>query len=361
MDLAPAVQVEGATKRFGAVLALDAATLTVEQGSFLAVLGQSGSGKTTLLRAIAGLEQLDEGMISIGGCDMRGVPPQERPVNTVFQSYALFPHMTVRENVGFGLRIRRTDRSELDRRVERILDALGIAELAERKPAQISGGESQRVALARALVNEPQILLLDEPLSALDQRTRIKAREELRQIAAESRTSFIMVTHDQTDAFALSSRVALMSTGRVIQVGTPRQLYFEPDSVAAAEAFGVTNLLAGAVAGQGQPGEVQVDDLGMTLRTTTGGFARGQRVMVMIRPEALRFGSEPQPGCDSVAAVIEASRFVGSVVEYDLRLATGRRLLARRPEGENPYHYDAAPGFEVRAWWREDDAHTMAA
>ena len=327
MEQGGAVAIHGVGKRFGATTALDDVSLSIEAGGFVSLLGQSGSGKTTLLRIIAGLEAPDTGRIVIGGRDVTGLPAHARPVNTVFQSYALFPHMTVRANVGFGLRQRGVRGAELAARVDRMLESLGVLKLAERKPGQISGGERQRTALARALVNQPQVLLLDEPLSALDPGNRAGARDQLTRVAAETGATFVMVTHDHAEALALSSKIALMSHGRLLQVGTPQELYRAPECIEAAEAFGAVNRLPGG------PNDA----------------------VLALRPEAIRFGA-PGDGEAGATARLEAARFLGETREWDFRLAGGERLLVRAPAASAP---QLEPGAEAALSWRLADVRTL--
>ena len=327
MTTGGSVAILGVCKRFGATTALDGVSLSIEAGSFVSLVGRSGSGKTTLLRIIAGLEAPDTGRVEIGARDMTGLPAHARPVNTVFQSYALFPHMTVRANVEFGLRQRGVRGTELATRVDRMLESLGVLELAERKPGQISGGERQRTALARALVNQPQVLLLDEPLSALDPGNRAGARDELRRVAAETGATFVMVTHDHAEALALSSKIALMSHGRLLQVGTPQELYRAPNCIEAAEAFGAVNRLPGA------PNDT----------------------VLVLRPEAIRFGA-PGDGEAGATARLEAARFLGEAREWDLRLTGGERLLVRAPAAGAP---EFMPGAELDLCWRLADVRAL--
>jgi ABC-type Fe3+/spermidine/putrescine transport system ATPase subunit len=328
MEKGGAVAIHGVGKRFGETTALDDVSLSIEAGGFVSLLGQSGSGKTTLLRIIAGLETPDRGRVEIGGRDVTGLPAHARPVNTVFQSYALFPHMTVRANVGFGLRQRGVRGAELTARVDRMLESLGVLGLAERKPGQISGGERQRTALARALVNQPQVLLLDEPLSALDPGNRAGARDQLTRVAAETGSTFVMVTHDHAEALALSSKIALMSHGRLLQVGTPQALYQAPECIEAAEAFGAVNRLPGAA---------------------------GEGVVRILRPEAIRFGA-PGDGEGGATARLEAARFLGETREWDFRLDGGERLLVRAPAASAP---QLEAGAEASLSWRLADVRTL--
>jgi putrescine transport system ATP-binding protein len=247
----PIVRIEGATKRFGTVVAVDNVDLEIARGELFALLGGSGCGKSTLLRMLAGLEIPDSGRIVIDGQDMTGVPPHLRPVNMMFQSYALFPHMDVATNIGYGLRREGTAKAEIETRVAQVLSLVRLEGLGARKPSQLSGGQRQRVALARALVKRPKILLLDEPLAALDRKLREGTRFEMVRLQEELGLTFIVVTHDQEEAMSMASRLAVMNAGRIVQTGTPHQLYEQPASRFVADFIGITNILeAGATDGR---------------------------------------------------------------------------------------------------------------
>ena len=246
--MTPAVRLSGVTRRFGEVTALQDVSLEVADGEFFSLLGPSGSGKTTCLRLIAGFDWPDSGSIELHGTPAAGVPPYDRDVNTVFQDYALFPHMSVAENVGYGLKVRKRPREERERRVAEALDLVRLPGVASRRPSQLSGGQRQRVALARALVNRPRVLLLDEPLGALDLKLRQQMQVELTALQERLGITFIHVTHDQEEALAMSDRLAVFKDGRVEQVGTPAEVYEHPATAFVADFVGLSNLLHGAVA-----------------------------------------------------------------------------------------------------------------
>src|SRR3990172_3993352 len=280
------VRLERITKRFGEdVLAVDDVSLAFERGSFFALLGPSGCGKTTTLRMIGGFEEPTSGTIYLGDRDVTGLPPYRRDVNTVFQSYALFPHLSLFENVAFGLRRRGVKGDDLRRRVEQALELVALAGLGKRKPRQLSGGQQQRVALARALVNAPRVLLLDEPLGALDLKLRRQMQLELKRIQHEVGITFIHVTHDQEEAMTMADRIAVMNEGRIEQLGAPTDLYERPATAFVAGFLGVSNLLAGVVAGEDR---VRLDD-GTQVRLPLSG--RSGRVAVGVRPEKVRLGA----------------------------------------------------------------------
>jgi putative spermidine/putrescine transport system ATP-binding protein len=247
-DSVPAVRFTHVSRYFGDVRAVDDISLTIPDGEFFTLLGPSGSGKTTCLRMIAGFEQPSAGSIQLHGAEAAGLPPYERDVNTVFQDYALFPHMTVAENVGYGLMIKRVPKSERRRRVQEMLELVRLPAMAERKPAQLSGGQRQRVALARALINHPRVLLLDEPLGALDLKLRQQMQIELKAIQQQVGITFIYVTHDQEEALTMSDRLAVFNNGRIEQVGMPAEIYERPTTVFVAGFVGISNLIGGAVA-----------------------------------------------------------------------------------------------------------------
>ena len=346
------VELHGLTKRFGTFTALDGISLAVERGEFLTVLGASGSGKTTTLRLIAGFDLATEGRILIDGADVAALPPFKRPVNTVFQQYALFPHMSVRDNVGYGLRMQRVPHREIGPRVAEALDMVQLGPFAERAPRQLSGGQQQRVALARAIVNRPRVLLLDEPLGALDLKLRRAMQLELKELQSQLGITFIYVTHDQEEALTLSDRVALMRGGRIEQLGPPRELYDRPRSRYVADFIGETNLLS-VEAGR-DPGVVVANSTagGIPLRVDVRaeGVRAGVPLWLSVRPESLGVVSASPPGNGAeenrLPAIVRDIVYAGSVVKLHLILTDGAILVAHRAPSDPPFEIGA--GVEVR-------------
>jgi len=330
----PIVELEGVRKAFGNTVALDGVDLAVREGEFFSLLGPSGCGKTTLLRILGGFETPDAGRVRIAGEDMRGVPPYRRPVNTVFQSYALFPHMSVFDNVAFGLRMKRLPEAEIRRRVGEMLELVQIAPLAKRRPRELSGGQRQRVALARALVNRPKVLLLDEPLGALDLKLKKRLQIELMRIQMELGITFIYVTHDQEEALVMSDRMAVMQRGKIEQVGLPEELYERPKTPFVARFLGTSNLIpATAVAPhrvRTELGELEVKDE----------LVPGGRYLLSIRPEKLRLAREPWPGNNAVRARVREIVYTGAENQYLLD-AGGFELTAYTLNADI-----SEPGFE---------------
>ncbi|MGF1526936.1 MAG: ABC transporter ATP-binding protein [Candidatus Competibacterales bacterium] len=330
-----AVEVQRLTKRFGGsrgVLALDDVSLGVEAGRFFTLLGPSGCGKTTLLRLIAGLERPDRGEILLSGQTVTNAPPYRRAVNTVFQSYALFPHLTVAANVAFGLEMRGVHPRERSTQVAEMLERVKLTTMANRRPAQLSGGQQQRVALARALVNRPEVLLLDEPLSALDLKLRKEMQGELKRLQRETGVTFIFVTHDQEEALTMSDAVAVMDEGKVVQVGTPAQIYEHPRTRFVADFIGESNFLS-AVLEDFEDGDAcfRLVRGGRLRAEASGAGARqltpGETYTLAIRPERARL--LPQ-GQGSLAATVVEGVYFGTDTRYDLALAGGGSFQVRR-------------------------------
>ncbi|MSP83447.1 MAG: ABC transporter ATP-binding protein [Alphaproteobacteria bacterium] len=309
------VEVRGLCKAYGPVKALDDVSLVFEDGEFFALLGPSGSGKTTLLRAVAGFASLDAGEIMVGGEPIHNLPAHRRDLGMVFQNFALFPHMTVFENVAFGLSVRGEPSDEIARRVAAILELVRLSGMTERRPRQLSGGQQQRVALARALVTRPRVLLLDEPLGALDRRLRQQMQIELRQIQREVGITAIFVTHDQEEALTLSDRIALINDGKLVQVGTPHEVYERPATVFAAGFLGDANLFNGQVAGPGR-----ITGKGFGALGTEGHLpAQGATAIVAVRPEKIELVPPNTPvdaGVNRIPGTVKQVVYSGNSVTY---------------------------------------------
>lgn len=319
----------GLTKRYGDFAAVDALDLAVPPGSFFALLGPSGCGKTTTLRMVAGLEVPTAGTITLAGDDITRLKPYRRPVNTVFQSYALFPHLTIRDNVAFGPRRKGTSKREAAEEVGRMLDLVELSEYGARKPAQLSGGQQQRVALARALINRPQVLLLDEPLGALDLKLRRQMQIELKRIQTDVGLTFIHVTHDQEEAMTMADTVAVMNEGRIEQLGAPEELYDLPRTTFVANFLGRSNLVAGSVTGStGGEVTVQVDSATVAAPADRAVASEG-KVWVGVRPEKVHLrapGEDGPPGNALRGGVVSDVSFVGVSTEYLVRMPWGQEL-----------------------------------
>jgi putative spermidine/putrescine transport system ATP-binding protein len=337
----PDIRLRGLRKSYGEVLALDGIDLEVRAGEFFTLLGPSGSGKTTTLRLIAGFERPDAGSVELAGEDVSGLPPDERDVNTVFQDYALFPHMSVGENVAYGLRVKKVPKAERQGRVAEALRMVRLEGYEDRRPSQLSGGQRQRVALARALVNHPRVLLLDEPLGALDLKLRQQLQVELKRIQSEVGITFIYVTHDQDEALTMSDRIAVMDGGRIIQIGTPNEVYDEPESGFVAGFVGVSNLLELPVARI--DGDTAMLKLGDEDRVTTaaGNLSAGQTAIVTIRPERISLaadGARPtaHETCHATGTVRE-SLYAGPMTRFVVELHGGGELMVVRQNSHTSF------------------------
>ncbi|MGH2450521.1 MAG: ABC transporter ATP-binding protein, partial [Candidatus Limnocylindria bacterium] len=323
------VALENLSKRFGPVEAVRELTLDVREGEFFSLLGPSGCGKTTTLRLIAGFEEPTTGRILLGGKDVTRTPPHRRPVNTVFQSYALFPHLTVRDNVAFGLRFQHAPKEAGRRRVAETLSLVQLEGLENRRPAHLSGGQQQRVALARALVLEPAVLLLDEPLGALDAKLRRALQLELKAIQQAVGITFVYVTHDQEEALTMSDRMAVMSEGLVQQLGTPKEVYEEPATAFVADFLGVSNLMSARAAGGGL---VRLGDA--ELVAGRGDHAASGDVRLTIRPERVRLEPPASPGENRLPGVVERVVYLGPTTQVVVRLNGGPTLQAMMASGD---------------------------
>ncbi len=338
------VSLRAVTKRFDDVVAVDDLTLDIERGSFFALLGPSGCGKTTTLRMVGGFEDPTAGTILLGERDVTGLPPYKRDVNTVFQSYALFPHLSIFENVAFGLRRRRVAKAEVRRRVEEALELVALTGFGKRKPRQLSGGQQQRVALARALVNRPRVLLLDEPLGALDMKLRKQMQLELKRIQDDVAITFVHVTHDQEEAMTMADRIAVMHEGRIEQLGAPDELYERPRTAFVAGFLGVSNLLAGTSDGDGTVG---LDGAGSV--RVPGAEGRRGRVAVGIRPEKIRLDGGEE---NEVAGVVRERSYVGVSTEYVVETPAGDVTVY--VQNADPRTGRAEPGDRVALAWNPD-------
>jgi spermidine/putrescine transport system ATP-binding protein len=358
-DAVPDVRLVELTKRFREIVAVDAVSLDIRIGEFFSLLGPSGCGKTTTLRMIGGFELPTSGRVELRGRDVTMDPPERRPVNMVFQSYALFPHLSVIDNVAFGLRRRKVPDNEARRRAGAALELVHLTGFDRRSPAELSGGQQQRVALARALVCEPTVLLLDEPLGALDLKLRRQLQVELKRVQVEVGITFVYVTHDQEEALALSDRIAVMKGGQIEQLGTPEELYDRPRTRFVADFIGTTNLLAGTVASVTVDGVILDLDAGGRCVVGAHGLAPGAAVEIAVRPEALEL--IPRPAEDPAAAddaagswlrgTVEQSAYLGTSVNYQVRMDVGQRVVASVPRTQGRI----SAGTPVMIRWRSED------
>lgn len=350
-----AIELGGIVKRYGSATALAGATLSIRDNEFFTLLGPSGCGKTTLLRIIAGFEEVTEGEIRLYGEDIGNLPPHRRPINTVFQHYALFPHMTVAENVAFGMRMLGIAAAEIEARTLAMLDLVKLADLASRRPAQLSGGQQQRVALARAMAPRPKVLLLDEPLSALDLKLRQSMRMELKQLQLETGITFVFVTHDQEEALTMSDRVAVMSAGSIRQVGTPLEIYEAPVDRFVADFIGESNLLEATV-DRVEAGECRcrlANGVEIPCRFQTRPEP-GAALHVLIRPERLSLRSEGSGACASpaLAGVVGPVVYFGTDTQHTVRLDGGPEVVVRSQNagrGEGAFRTGDRVGLDLAA------------
>ncbi|HEX6654094.1 MAG TPA: ABC transporter ATP-binding protein [Thermoleophilaceae bacterium] len=361
---APSVRLEHVTKRFGDFAAVREMQLDIPRGQFFTMLGPSGCGKTTTLRMVAGFEEPTEGRVYLDGDDVTGMPAFRRPTNTVFQSYALFPHRTVEQNVAFGLQRQKVDKAEIKRRVGEELERVGLAGEANRKPAQLSGGQQQRVALARALVNRPAVLLLDEPLGALDLKLRKQLQVELKRIQRDVGITFIYVTHDQEEALTMSDKIAVMNRGVVEQVSDPETVYERPNTTFVAGFIGVSNLMPGEVISANGAGAQLRLDAGPTVHTPEAGGARqGERAHAVVRPEklVLTAAGDPAPdGHPSVEGQVESSLYLGTATQMVVKLGDGTRMTVLVPNADAEARRDLpVAGDGARLSWSDENIHIV--
>ena len=352
----PLVRFDSVSKRFGAVTALEAVSLDVFEGEFFALLGPSGCGKTTLLRSLAGFETPEQGRIILDGKDLAGVPPHRRPVNMMFQSYALFPHLTVERNIAFGLRREGLRHDEIGARVRDALALVRLEGFDARKPHQLSGGERQRVALARALVKRPRVLLLDEPLAALDKKLRGETQFELMHLQERLGLTFMIVTHDQEEAMTVADRIAVMDRGRLVQVATPPEIYEQPNSRWVADFVGDVNLIEGRVVAADGDTLVESAAVGRVRAAAKAGVKPGDTVWVALRPEKLRLAHEPTSATseNSADGTVTDIGYLGDLSLYRIRLDTGVEIKAALANvtrlTERPINW----GDRVRLTWAAD-------
>ena len=336
------IDIENVTKRFGTTAAVNDVSLAIQEGELFTLLGPSGCGKTSLLRLIAGFNVPDAGEIRFDGRRVNEMPPHERGIGMVFQNFALWPHMTVYENAAYGLKLRRVGRAEIDARVAAVFGKVRLANLGDRYPGQLSGGQQQRVALARALVLNPEILLLDEPLSNLDAKVRVQVRQEIRKLQQDLGITTMYVTHDQEEALTLSDRIAVFNQGKVFQVGLPKELYERPANRFVADFIGINNLIDGVVE------RIDPDKGRLWARTAIGQIAAliderlraGDRCVLCIRPENAAVGGEPGPDLNAVRGRITFAAYLGNSLRYDVELAPG---LIFKADIRDPWHHSILP------------------
>jgi spermidine/putrescine transport system ATP-binding protein len=389
-----AVELSDVTKAFGKVIAVEELSLAIKDGEFFSLLGPSGCGKTTTLRMIAGFEEPTLGEVIIKNQSMTGIPPYRRPVNTVFQNYALFPHMTVYQNVAFGLEMKKLGKNEIKRRVPEVLELVQLQGMEERKPKQLSGGQQQRVALARALVNKPKVLLLDEPLGALDLKLRKAMQLELKQIQSEVGITFVYVTHDQEEALTMSDRIAVMDDGVVKQVGGPREIYEHPKNRFVADFIGETNFLPATVAGLGEFTTVEIDDVPVMGTNDGRAVLQGQKVSLAIRPEKINlyptgevnvlkagldeeelaslFGGNIPSGTVDMRQFLASERnnvvldgeiqeaiYIGTDTRYQVAITENSSVIVRVQNFGSRYDPTFFPGDKVYVHWAAENAQIL--
>ena len=355
----PYIQIENVTKRFGDFAAIDNLTLDIYKNEFFSLLGPSGCGKTTLLRMLAGFEKITDGKILLDGEDISEIPPHLRPINMMFQSYALFPHMTVEKNIAFGLKQDKMPENLINQRVEEMLELVELTDFAKRKPNQLSGGQSQRVALARSLAKRPKLLLLDEPLGALDKRLREQTQFELMDIQEKLKVTFVIVTHDQEEAMTVSSRIGVMDSGNLIQVATPAEIYEAPINKDVADFIGDVNLLKGIYKGQNEIGTqlLSDDSNSIVYATQKVDAAIGNQLWFAIRPEKLEISKRlPKNEHNILKGTIEDIAYGGSFSTYHVKLKNGAILKAIRANRERTKEHHLTWGDEVFLQWAPHSA-----
>ncbi|MBT5499490.1 MAG: ABC transporter ATP-binding protein [Candidatus Thioglobus sp.] len=355
----PYIQIENVTKKFGDFTAIDNLTLDIYKNEFFSLLGPSGCGKTTLLRMLAGFEKITNGKILLDGEDISEIPPHLRPINMMFQSYALFPHMTVEKNIAFGLKQDKMPENLINQRVEEMLELVELTDFAKRKPNQLSGGQSQRVALARSLAKRPKLLLLDEPLGALDKRLREQTQFELMDIQEKLKVTFVIVTHDQEEAMTVSSRIGVMDSGNLIQVATPAEIYEAPINKDVADFIGDVNLFKGIYKGQNEIGTqlLSDDSNSIVYATQKVDAAIGNQLWFALRPEKLEISKRlPKNEHNILKGTIEDIAYGGSFSTYHVKLQNGTILKAIRANRERTKEHHLTWGDEVFLQWAPHSA-----
>ena len=358
-----AVGIQGVTKKFGEVVAVDDIDIRIKDGEFFSLLGPSGCGKTTTLRMIGGFELPTDGKICIMGEEQGFKPPYQRPVNTVFQSYALFPHMTVAQNIAFGLEMTKVPKDEIKTRVQEMLNLVQLPNMGHRKPKQLSGGQRQRIALARALINHPKVLLLDEPLGALDLKLRKDMQLELKAIQERVGITFVYVTHDQEEAITMSDRIAVMNDGKVLQIGTPEEIYEHPNSWFVADFIGESNFIPGKVKKLGENAGLEISDG----RTLSAGWAEpgieiGESAVISVRPEKLHiYPADADAQMDNmshISGLIEQSVYIGTDTRYIVRLTEDTTVQVRQQNMVRGGTH-LKEGVNVNLFWDSENARIL--
>jgi ABC-type Fe3+/spermidine/putrescine transport system ATPase subunit len=357
MTESPILGLQGLSKRYGTTVAVQDISADIRRGELVSFVGPSGCGKTTLLRLVGGFLKPDAGTVTLEGVDITTLPPNLRPTAMVFQNYALFPHLSVAENIGYALAIRHYPKVEVARRVQELLELVQLSGLGGRRPGQLSGGQQQRVALARALSLQPKVLLLDEPLSNLDAGLRVQMREEIKRLQTELHLTVVFVTHDQEEAMGLSDRILVMHQGRILQAGTPAEVYERPASVFIARFIGGANFLDGVLSnGHAGPAAIQTPAGPLAVRTALAGVASGDRVHVVIRPEAIRLHADTngtQP--NRLPGRIEAAMYTGALTRYTVGVGT-TRLTVDQADPRHSAHFRAGDAVTVIL---PDDPHIL--
>ncbi len=353
----PLITLSGVVKKYDNHLALNGINLNIANGEFLTLLGPSGCGKTTILRILSGFENFDAGSLLMDGKDVSSVPPEKRQVNTVFQNYALFPHMTVFDNVAFGLKMQGLKKADIAKRVREVLQMVRLEHLVDRKPSHLSGGQQQRVALARAIVNEPLVLLLDEPFSALDYKLRCQMQLEIKRLQRKLGITFVFVTHDQEEAFAMSDRVVVMDNGRIVQEGSPQDIYENPANLYVARFVGEINILPATIVAKkdGDLYEISVQETLFTVPSKRN-FNVNDKVNVLIRPEDLRiyhtYEERPEPNAPILRAHIEETVYKGATVDIHIKLENqGPSLIGAEFFDEDGLDINYVEGEDVYVTW----------